>query len=334
MTAAQSVLHNTRQQAIPIDALSIRCWRCDALLGPIAPECAVGSEIFPCRRCGGSTRYQEGIWRSLAPEEASKFERFIGEYERIRTAESRGSAGPAYYLALPFEGMTGKLSGQWKIRAATFRHMERRIVAPLAARRGRPLRILDLGAGNGWLSYRFSLLGHRPVAVDLLTNERDGLGAAMHYAEHLPAMFPRVQASLDQLPFPDEAFDLAIFNASFHYSTCYTQTLAEALRCTRKGGQIVVADTPWYRHEASGLRMVEEKHAYFKAAYGFASDSLPSEEFLTPERLDRLASALRIQWRVLKPFYGVDWALRPLRAKLARRRAPSRFRIFLAEVSA
>jgi len=334
MTAAQPVLHNTRPQLIPIDGLSICCWRCDALLRPIAPECAAYSETFVCRRCGVANALQDGIWRSLASEEASKFERFIREYELVRAAESRGSADSEYYLALPFEDMTGKLPEQWKIRAATFRHMERHIIAPLAARRGRPLRILDLGAGNGWLSYRLSLLGHRPVAVDLLTNERDGLGAAMHYAEHLPSMFPRVQASLDQLPFPNEAFDLAIFNASFHYSTRYARTLGEALRCVREDGQVAIADTPWYRHEASGLRMVEEKHAYFKAAYGFASDSLPSEEFLTPQRLDRLASTLRIGWRVLKPFYGIDWALRPLRAKLARRRPPSKFRIFVAEVSA
>jgi SAM-dependent methyltransferase len=272
--------------------------------------------------------------RSLAPEEAAKFERFVAEYELVRAAESRGSTDPAYYLALPFQDLTGKLSSQWKIRAVTFRYIERHILEPLAARRGRPLRILDLGAGNGWLSYRLSLLGHQPVAVDILVNEHDGLGAAMHYANHLPSMFPRVQASLDRLPFQNAAFDLAIFNASFHYSTHYATTLAEALRCTRKDGRVVIADTPWYRHEASGLRMVEEKRAYFKTTYGFASDSLPSQEFLTPQRLDDLASALKLEWSVLKPFYGVDWALRPLRAKLARRRPPSRFHIFVAEVFA
>ena len=49
---------------------------------------------------------------------------------------------------------------------------------PLPERTERALRILDLGAGNGWMSYRLALQGHLPIAVDLLTNDRDGLGAA------------------------------------------------------------------------------------------------------------------------------------------------------------
>src|SRR3546814_11906422 len=78
--------------------------------------------------------------------------------------------------------------------------------------------VLDLGAGNCWMSYRLSLAGYRPCAVDLLTNDSDGMGAARHYRAHLPALFPRFQASFGQLPFADDQFDAAVFNASFPYS--------------------------------------------------------------------------------------------------------------------
>jgi hypothetical protein len=42
-------------------------------------------------------------------------------------------------------------------------------------------------------------VGIFPIAVDLLTNELDGLGAASHYSDKLPKLFPRFQTELDRL---------------------------------------------------------------------------------------------------------------------------------------
>jgi SAM-dependent methyltransferase len=278
------------------------------------------------------TRCDGGIFHALSPIHAERFERFIADYEFVRAAEDRGSLDPGFYLTLPFPDLNGNnLSGQWKIRAHTFEHIVHEILLPLEMRLDRPLDILDLGAGNGWLSYRLGIMGHRPVAVDLVTNDRDGLGAARHYEAHLPRMFPRVQADLNRLPFASSNFDLAIFNASFHYSEDFATTLTEALRCVRPGSPIVIADTPWYREEHSGLAMIAEKRSHFLRTYGFASDSLESQEFLTPDRLSYLACSLNLHWRVIKPWYGLNWAMRPLRAKLHGRRTPSKFRIFVAE---
>ncbi len=97
---------------------------------------------------------------------------------------------------------------------------------------------------------------------------------------------------------------------------------------------VVIADTPWYKKQSAGLKMVAEKHKRFRATYGFASNSIVSQEFLAPESLDALAQGLNLKWRIHKPFYGLSWSLRPLKAKLLSRRAPSRFRIFVAEVAA
>ena len=132
------------------------------------------------------------------------------------------------------------------------------------------------------------LRGHLPVAVDLLLNPFDGLGAAEHYQRRVPGLFPRFRAELDRLPFADGQFDIAIFNASFHYSEDYTRTLAEALRCLRRPGKMIIADTPWYTRQQSGEAMLQERRTFFKAMYGFASNSLPSLEFLTDDRLEAL----------------------------------------------
>jgi ubiquinone/menaquinone biosynthesis C-methylase UbiE len=301
---------------------TLLCWHCAQPLAPLREECT--SAPILCPHCHSVTTCAEGIYQSLSPSQQEAYKRFITEYEFIRSAEGRGSPGPAYYLALPYKDLTGKLAAQWKIRARTFDYLKLDVLPRL------PSRILDLGAGNGWLSHRLALHGHSPVAVDLLTNSTDGLGAASHY----PTRFPRVQASLDHLPFPSGSYDLALFNASFHYSTSYQTTLAEAIRCVRKGGLIVIADTPCYDKETTGFQMIAEKQEHFRATYGFASNSVPSLEFLTPNRLRSLALAFNLDWQTYKPYYGLQWSFRPVKARLLNRRAPSQFRIFTAEVAA
>jgi SAM-dependent methyltransferase len=314
--------------------LALLCGQCNTPLAEMTPETRTGSGERVCPDCATTTEYIDGIWRSLSPQRTDHFRDFIAEYEFIRSAEGRGSMYSEYYLNLPYRDISGRNRDQWKIRARTFHTIEQRILAPLAKLNQRALHILDLGAGNGWLSYRLALLGHHPIAVDLLTNDQDGLGAAIHYQERIRPLFSRVQADLDRLPFASSAFDLAIFNASFHYSENYAQTFAEALRCIRPAGSIIIADTPWYAKEESGRRMVEEKHKQFSATYGFASDSISSLEYLTPDRLQRLQKLFDLEWSCTKPFYGISWSLRPLRAKLKGRRPPSQFRIYEARVSA
>jgi SAM-dependent methyltransferase len=310
--------------------VTLLCWECGASLGDMPPRTRTGSGVRVCPCCTAITQYQDGIWLSLAPEQTDHFRRFITEYEFIRAAEGRGSPESEYYLNLPFKDISGRNSDQWTIRARSFRAMERDILAPLARRHERPLHILDVGAGNCWLSYRLALLGHFPVAVDLLINDQDGLGAAIHFSSHVRPLFPRVQAALDRLPFASSTFDLVIFNAAFHYSEDYQRTFAEAFRCTRPGGAIVIADTPWYAKEESGQKMVEEKHKRFTATYGFPSNSISSLEYLTPHRLQRLQNAFKAEWKSIKPFYGIRWSLRPFLAKLKGHRRPSQFRIYAA----
>ncbi|MGD0628857.1 MAG: class I SAM-dependent methyltransferase [Terracidiphilus sp.] len=179
------------------------------------------------------------------------------------------------------------------------------------------------------MSYRLALAGYSPFAVDLLTNNGDGLGAAEHFRKHLPAMFPRFQAELARLPFQDEQFDAVIFNASFHYAEDYAATLREALRCIRSGGMVIVCDTPWYSRDESGKKMLSERRAAFTERYGTASDSIRSLEYLTDERLWKLEEQLSVRWTVHLPRYGFRWAMRPVVAKFLNRREPSRFRIYV-----
>ena len=285
-----------------------------------------------CGECGFETWNVHGVWRALPPRRHLYFQRFIADYEKIRKAEGRGSDSAEYYLALPYRDLSGQCEWQWRIRSASFRCLEKELLPKCEQRSGRSLRVLDLGAGNGWLSYRLALRGYDCVAVDLLDNAFDGLGAVRHYVHALRSPIWAVQAEVDHLPFADRQFDLAIFNASFHYAEDYARTLAEVIRCLRRGGCVVIMDSPWYERDESGRAMVLEKHAGFEHQHGTRSDSIATLEYLTPERLTALERSCGIQWQYVEPWYGLQWALRPWKASLQGKRAPSRFRLYWATV--
>jgi ubiquinone/menaquinone biosynthesis C-methylase UbiE len=268
-----------------------------------------------------------GIIHALPPERAAHYEQFVRDYELIRTSERRGSNRADFYLGLPYRDSTGQNSRQWQIRARSYDYLVRHLLNKGSLHGGK--RVLDLGAGNCWMSFRLALTGFQPVAVDLLMNERDGLNAATHYRIRLPQLFQRFQAEMGHLPFQDAQFDAVVFNASFHYTEDCEATLREALRCVKSGGMIIISDTPWYSREESGRQMVSERRDAFRGSYGTASDSIESLEYLTDARLQNLEEKLSIRWNFHTPQYGFRWAMRPLIAKLRRRREPSRFRIYV-----
>ena len=292
------------------------------------PRCRGNIRELDCVSCGLHMPVYDGIVDALPPERVAHYERFIRDYESIRAAEGRSPNNAEFYLNLPYNDVSGRNAYQWRIRASSYDYLMKRVVKPNFQNGGEL--ILDLGAGNGWMSYRMSLAGYRPFAVDLLINDGDGLGAARHYEAPLGGIFPRIRAEATRLPFQEEQFDAAIFNASFHYSEDYAATLRETLRCVRRGGLVIISDSPWYSREESGRQMVAERHSTFSQNYGTASDSIRSLEYLTDDSLRILEEELSIKWMIHSPHYGFKWAMRPLVAKLRHKREPSRFRIYVA----
>jgi ubiquinone/menaquinone biosynthesis C-methylase UbiE/uncharacterized protein YbaR (Trm112 family) len=296
------------------------CPRCRTPLERKTPE------RLTCPRDGLEFWKVDGIWRFLLPETEAHYARFLSDYETIRHLEGRGSDSADYYRALPFKDLTGRFRADWRIRARSYRALVKlltRFQNPLE----RSLKILDLGAGNGWLSNQLAAQGDRVLAVDLSVDEQDGLGAWKHY-EH---PFTPVQATFDHLPVVDGFADAVIFNASFHYAEDYVETLREALRVLAPKGWLVIMDTPVYRRDLSGKQMVQEREAQFRERYGFASDNLDSENYLTYARLKQLSQALNLRWRIIRPFYGVRWMLRPVVAALLRRREPAKFHLIVGQ---
>jgi SAM-dependent methyltransferase len=216
-----------------------------------------------------------------------------------------------------------------KRSAGSFEFLQKHVLPECMKRIGKQrLRVLDLGAGNCWMSYRLALNGHFPVAVDIGVGRKDGLGAAVHYTTSIGHLFPRFQAEMDHLPFVDGQFDLAIYNASLHYAQDYEGTVREAVRVLRPNGAIAIVDSPTYRRETEGEAMMNENAAEFSRKFGTDSGGMGGQGYLTPQRLARL-ERFGIRWQRYSPWYGWGWAMRPIRAVLTGRRRPSQFHIYL-----
>ena len=267
------------------------------------------------------------------PQLDSPAQRFRRTYGAHRAAEGRGSGGTAELLALPYL-RTGAHRRPWQVRARTFEQFVKAVVIPHARAVGaRPLRVLDAGAGNGWLSYRVTRMGHEAVALDIRDDDVDGLGAAAGYHEETAPMFTRVVGGFEVLPVRTDAFDIVVFNASLHYAQSLSTVLEEAVRAVRPGGRIVVLDSPFYATESDGAAMAAEKRAQADVRFGARADDLlglPFIEFLTRERLENASAGLPLHWRRHRVRYPLWYEARPLIARLRRRRSPSRFDVWEA----
>lgn len=261
----------------------------------------------------------------LAPE----LDRFARDYAAHRAAEGR-RLSDAELRALPYL-RSGPLGRQWRVRARTYGAFRRVVLAPLTTRLG-ALDVVDLGAGNGWLSYRLAKEGHRCTAIDIRGDAVDGLGAAESLAAEAP--FVREVASFDAIPLSDASADLVVFNAALHYSEDLARTLAEARRVARTGGVIAILDSAVYAREADGLAMVAEKRARAAQTFGERADTLIGlevVEFLTRDRLAEASRGLGLTWRRTRVVYPLWYEWRPIAAKLRGRRAPSRFDLWSAQ---
>jgi SAM-dependent methyltransferase len=299
------------------DSMVLACPRCHL---PLETQ---NGDMLHCPADQLTFHQVSGVWHMLLPDRELYYRQFIREYESVRKAEGRGTRSQAFYRALPYRDLTGAWSPDWKIRAASFDAFLEHILLPLEKRPGCMLSVADLGSGNGWLSNRLALRGHSPVAVDLVLNPEDGLGCYNYYT----TQFLPVQAEFDALPFRDGSFNLAVFNASFHYSVGFEAPLREARRVVKAGGSIILLDSPIYHDASSGQQMVREREAQFQQRYGFPSNSLPSENFLTYARLENLAAGLKLTLKRITPRYGLGWALRRLRARILGGREPANFHL-------
>jgi SAM-dependent methyltransferase len=194
------------------------------------------------------------------------------------------------------------------------------------------LRILEVGAGNGWFSFRMALAGHYVLATDISLDEEDGLGALHRYARPSPGLGERLTcalAEMEEFPLEDAQFDLVVANGSLHYAARIQDAVVEAYRVLRPGGAFLVLDSPVYDREEHGRDMVrrrQERHREMAI-----SDTAPTSGFLLEREFLALSTSAGFEVEVERPFEGFPRALRRGYCWLRRAAPPARFPLFVLE---
>src|SRR5262245_29177279 len=163
----------------------------------------------------------------LKRRSALTLRKFLDDYRRVRLIEGFAATDPEFARRLPFRDLTGRNAAIWRIRALHYLIIR----AGLAAVPG-IVRVLDLGAGNGWMARR--LAGPcRVTALDVDGGDT-GLGSLRD------ARVTRVVSDLEALPLRAASFDAVIAAAALHYAVDLSAALAEAARVLRPGGLLIV----------------------------------------------------------------------------------------------
>jgi SAM-dependent methyltransferase len=292
------------------------------------PECrerAVedGAGRLWCAHCGSRFEQRYGVYRFLSVRRAEEAARFLQQYRLVREREGYRLPGAEYYRRLPSVVSNDPHFMEWRLRRESYAHL---LSHALPLHRGR-IRVLDLGAGSGWLSHRLAAFGHDVVAVDQLDDEADGLGACRHYT----VPFTVVQADYDALPFEAAQFDLAVFGGSLHYSPNPAATLAEAKRMLVPGGGIAVMDSPMFAHQREGQAMVEDQGRSMSSEHGLTDVVRPGAGFLTFAQLESAAASLGLRGRCYRSHGPLGWRINRQLARLRLGRAPAAFGLWVAQ---
>lgn len=226
-----------------------------------------------CRACRVRIARDGNLFRCLDEPRRHRLAPFLDQYRVVRERDGYRSGRAEYYRGLPFTDRHDPQAAVWRIRRRSFA----RLCRLLPRRDGTPAAVLDLGAGCGWLSNRLTLAGWRAVAVDLLADDRDGLGACAHYAHPIACL----EADFDALPLARGQFDAVVFNGSLHYAPDVRATLRRAARLLRAGGVLAVVDSPTFERDADGRAMLDRQRRRLHAEYGVRDPVQPGTGFVT-----------------------------------------------------
>jgi SAM-dependent methyltransferase len=235
-------------------------WCCSYCAAPLR---AAGHGLV-CAREDRWFATQSGVHRLLAQERRRELQPALESYQRVRRDE-----GWVASRGLPEVGDDHPHAAIWRRRARHFA----RAVTLAGERLGRgPWRVLDAGAGSCWASARLLGAGHAVAAVDINLDARDGLLAAEATMDD-PARLPRAEADIEALPLEPASMDLVLAAGVLHHAPRPARTLLEMRRVTRRGGLVVVIDSPVYRRAVDGETMVAERAQARTRRYGFAPAS-------------------------------------------------------------
>lgn len=234
----------------------------------ICPSC--GTPLSEERVCSNNHRFIEadGVLMLLTESFRKRLQVFEMHLAKMRAKETvRRINDPAAFPELPF-GAAIKNDGEWRLR-----QYDLAIINQLLSERPKQ-KILEIGAWNGWLSYRLTLQNHLVVAIDYFSDEFDGLKAQKFY----PAQWPAIQMDIGDLsPLGAERFDLIIMNRCLQFFSDPPEYLLSAVKLLNPGGSIILTGVQCFPNPRKKIAQIALARKNFQESYGV-------DLFLNPTR--------------------------------------------------
>jgi SAM-dependent methyltransferase len=127
---------------------------------------------------------------------------------------------------------------EWQVRKRSCA----RLVHHLGKRQ--PLKILEIGCGNGWLSRQLSNIpGSRIIGIDVNFAELQQAARVFSHIPNLQFIYGDIRSKI----FDEMEFDCIIFAACIQYFPSLQEIIACALAKLKKNGEIHILDSPFYK---------------------------------------------------------------------------------------
>ncbi len=254
---------------------------------------------------------EDSIIRLLPEGQRAAAGTFAAEYQARREAQGWRRLEAWEMSALPAVSPAGWDKIYWPARRQSYQAFSRWLAEFEASQPG-GLRVVDLGAGVGWLAARLAEKRHQVIALDLNCDDSFGLGAARRLRQERGTDFALVQADIDAPPVQPDSVDLLVYNASLHYSADIAGCLATGAKTLRQGGAIVIMDSPISTGPVTAVPQpppdIDEPAP--EVGESRRGRHLPNEEVFQALR------AAGLVYDIIAVRRGLRWQLRQLRTRL------------------
>jgi len=177
-------------------------------------------------------------------------------YTRLRKQEGR-IYSDTEVACLPDIDETHPYYREWLLR----KDSSKKLVEFLKKNK-RPLDILEIGCGNGWLSHRLSQIpGCKVIGTDINFGEIEQAARIFCGQSNLSFIYGNAECEL----FEEKKFDIIIFAASIQYFTSLQKIIQSILKLLKPNGSIHIIDSPFYTiAELAAAR--QRTHLYYETA--------------------------------------------------------------------
>ncbi|HTE27808.1 class I SAM-dependent methyltransferase [Flavitalea sp.] len=178
-----------------------------------------------------------------------------GLYIALREKEGR-MVSDEELLKLPEVNVFHIHQKEWRIRKKSCGHLLNYV-----AKKNRPLKILEIGCGNGWLSNRLAGVPKTEV-TGLDINVIELKQASKVFAHRTNLSF--VPGDIRDGVLGNNRFDLIVFAASVQYFSSFIEIISSAKKLLKVNGEIYITDSMFYNQK--DIEMAKARSdAYFNA---------------------------------------------------------------------